>query len=121
MEAIQPGRLLRRNRAADAESTRIARFGAGFRVEGAIDSAREGGVHYVRFSRPFFDGCAGDQYKSPVQRNRAFGTNADPVVRLTVGDMRRRLAQSDCEPEHEQKLRIALPPGSDVRSFTVLI
>ena len=50
MEAIQPGRLLRRNRAADAESTRIARFGAGFRVEGAIDSAREGGVHYVRFS-----------------------------------------------------------------------
>jgi hypothetical protein len=46
-----------------------------------------------------------------------YDTNIDPVVRLAAGDIRKRLAQYYCEPEHEHALRIALPPGSYVPEF----
>lgn len=46
-----------------------------------------------------------------------YDTNTDPVVRITAGEIRKRLAQYYCEPEHENELRIELPLGSYVPTF----
>lgn len=46
-----------------------------------------------------------------------YDTNLDPVVRITAGEVRKRLAQYYCEPAHESELRIELPPGSYVPEF----
>ena len=46
-----------------------------------------------------------------------YDTNADPIVRLSAGEIRKRLAQYYCEPEHERELRIALPTGSYTVEF----
>src|ERR1039458_1027121 len=43
-----------------------------------------------------------------------YDTNIDPVVRITAGEIRKRLAQYYCEPEHEGELRIELRSGSYV-------
>ena len=50
-------------------------------------------------------------------RRPDYDTNIDPIVRLTAGDIRKRLAQYYCEPEHERELRILLPSGSYVPEF----
>ena len=50
-------------------------------------------------------------------RSPDYDTNADPIVRLTASDIRKRLAQYYCEPEHEAALRIALPTGSYLPEF----
>ncbi len=52
-------------------------------------------------------------------RAAEYDSNVDPIVRLTAGDIRKRLAQYYCEPQHEAELRIALPSGSYVPEFTV--
>ena len=44
-----------------------------------------------------------------------YDTNADPVVRISAGEVRKRLAQY--YQEHPQELRIELPPGSYVPHF----
>jgi hypothetical protein len=44
-----------------------------------------------------------------------YDTNADPVVRISAGEVRKRLAQY--YQEHPQELRIDLPPGSYVPHF----
>ncbi len=44
-----------------------------------------------------------------------YDSNADPVVRVTAGEVRRRLAQY--YQEHPDELRIDLPPGSYVPHF----
>ncbi len=41
-----------------------------------------------------------------------YDTNADPVVRITAGEIRKRLAQYYQAPGHEHELRIDLPLGS---------
>ena len=41
----------------------------------------------------------------------------DPVVRVTAGKVRERIAQYYHEPEHYQELRIDLPPGSYIAEF----
>lgn len=46
-----------------------------------------------------------------------YDTNADPIVRLAAGEIRKRLAQYYCEPEHEGELKISLPSGSYVPEF----
>ncbi len=48
-----------------------------------------------------------------------YDSNADPVVRVTAGEVRRRLAQY--YQEHPDELRIDLPPGSYVPHFHSLV
>ena len=52
-------------------------------------------------------------------REPNYDSNADPVVRVTAGEIRKRIAQYYHEPGHEAELRINLPPGSYVPEFEV--
>jgi hypothetical protein len=46
-----------------------------------------------------------------------YDTNEDPIVRVTAGEIRKRIAQYYQEPGHEGELRIGLPLGSYVPHF----
>lgn len=46
-----------------------------------------------------------------------YDTNADPVVRVTAGEVRKRLAQYYQATEHTDEIRIDLPTGSYVPRF----
>lgn len=46
-----------------------------------------------------------------------YDTNADPIVRVTAGEIRKRIAQYYQEPGHEEELRVYLPVGSYVPQF----
>jgi hypothetical protein len=46
-----------------------------------------------------------------------YDTNADPVVRVTAGEIRKRIAQYYQADGHEHELRIDLPVGSYVPQF----
>ncbi len=46
-----------------------------------------------------------------------YDLNADPVVRVTAGEVRKRLAQYYYAPEHQEELRIELRPGSYIPEF----
>jgi hypothetical protein len=46
-----------------------------------------------------------------------YDTNEDPIVRVTAGEIRKRIAQYYQEPGHEEELRIDLPLGSYVPHF----
>ena len=50
-------------------------------------------------------------------RDPDYDTNDDPVVRITAGEIRKKIAQYYHEPGHESELRIDLPPGSYVPEF----
>ena len=50
-------------------------------------------------------------------RNPGYDTNADPIVRATAGEIRKRIAQYYHEPGHDAELRIDLAPGSYVPEF----
>src|SRR4051812_37473883 len=50
-------------------------------------------------------------------REPDYDTNDDPVVRLTAGEVRKRIAQYYHEPSHESELRIDLPSGSYIAEF----
>ncbi|MGD0616700.1 MAG: hypothetical protein ABSB67_03475 [Bryobacteraceae bacterium] len=50
-------------------------------------------------------------------RSQDYDTNADPIVRATAGDIRKRIAQYYHEPGHENEIRIDLPSGSYVPEF----
>jgi len=50
-------------------------------------------------------------------REPDYDTNADPVVRTTAGEVRKRIAQYYSEPGHDGELRIDLLPGSYVPEF----
>jgi hypothetical protein len=52
-------------------------------------------------------------------RDPNYDTGLDPVVRVTAGEVRKRIAQYYHEPGHEQELLIDLQPGSYVPEFTV--
>jgi hypothetical protein len=45
-------------------------------------------------------------------REPTYDTSADPIVRVTAGEVRRRLGQYYAEEAHHLDLRIDLPPGS---------
>jgi hypothetical protein len=51
-------------------------------------------------------------------REPTYDTSTDPVVRVTAGEVRRRLAQYYAEEAHHQDLRIDLPPGSYAPTYT---
>ena len=50
-------------------------------------------------------------------RKSNYDTNDDPIVRVTAGEIRKRIAQYYQEPGHEEELRIDLPLGSYVPHF----
>ena len=52
-------------------------------------------------------------------REPHYDTNADPIVRTTAGEIRKRIAQYYHEPGHENEIRIDLPPGSYVPEFSI--
>ena len=52
-------------------------------------------------------------------RNPDYDTGADPVVRATASEVRRRLAQYYQAPGHEHEIRIGLSPGSYIPEFAV--
>jgi hypothetical protein len=51
-------------------------------------------------------------------REPSYDTAADPIVRVTAGEIRRRLGQYYAEPAHQRELRIDLPAGSYTPTFT---
>jgi len=50
-------------------------------------------------------------------RDADYDTNDDPVVRITAGEIRKRIAQYYHEAGHETEPRIDLPPGSYIPEF----
>lgn len=50
-------------------------------------------------------------------RQPDYDTNTDPVVRITAGEIRKRIAQYYHEPGHENEFRIDLPCGCYVPEF----
>lgn len=46
-----------------------------------------------------------------------YDTGADPIVRVTAAEIRKRVAQYYQEPEHDDELRITLPSGSYIPQF----
>jgi hypothetical protein len=50
-------------------------------------------------------------------RDADYDTNADPVVRTSACEVRKRIAQYYHEPGHEDEIRIDLPAGSYVPEF----
>jgi hypothetical protein len=50
-------------------------------------------------------------------RNPEYDTSADPIVRVTAAEIRKRVAQYYQDPSHGSELRIALLSGSYVPSF----
>jgi hypothetical protein len=50
-------------------------------------------------------------------RSPDYDTNTDPVVRITAGEIRKRIAQYYHEPGRENEVRIDLPCGSYVPEF----
>jgi len=65
----------------------------------------------------------GDQLKERTLGIEVFGrdagydTTADPIVRVTAAEIRKRIAQYYQEPGHTDELRISLPPGSYLPHF----
>lgn len=50
-------------------------------------------------------------------RGADYDTNADPVVRTSACEVRKRIAQYYHEPGHEEEIRIDLPSGSYIPEF----
>ena len=46
-----------------------------------------------------------------------YDTTEDPIVRVTAGEIRKRIAQYYQEPGHEREMRLLLPSGSYVPQF----
>lgn len=52
-------------------------------------------------------------------RDVHYDVSSDPIVRVAAGDIRKRLAQYYIQPGHEHELRIELPPGSYIATFSM--
>jgi hypothetical protein len=50
-------------------------------------------------------------------RDAAYDTSADPIVRVTAAEIRKRMAQYYQDAAHEEELRISLPSGSYIPQF----
>src|SRR5579883_1651777 len=69
-------------------------------LQGASDELKERTLGIAVFRRP-----------------PEYDTSADPVVRNTASEVRKRLEEYYSEAGHEQELRISLPPGGYVPEF----
>jgi hypothetical protein len=52
------------------------------------------------------------------RRDAAYDTNADPVVRIAVSEVRKKLAQYYFDSGHQRQVRITIPVGSYVPEFS---
>lgn len=50
-------------------------------------------------------------------RDAEYDTASDPIVRVTAGEVRKRLAQYYQDPAHKHELRVTLPSGSYIPQF----
>jgi hypothetical protein len=50
-------------------------------------------------------------------KDPSYDTTEDPIVRVTAGEIRKRIAQYYQEPGHEREIRLLLPSGSYVPQF----
>ena len=50
-------------------------------------------------------------------KDPSYDTTEDPIVRVTAGEIRKRIAQYYQEPGHEHEIRVLLPPGSYAPQF----
>ena len=50
-------------------------------------------------------------------KDPSYDTTDDPIVRVTAGEIRKRIAQYYQEPGHEHEIKVLLPPGSYVPQF----
>ena len=55
--------------------------------------------------------------RTVFDRDSDYDSNADPIVRVTAGEVRKRIAQYYQEPGHEHEWKIYLPLGSYVPRF----
>lgn len=78
----------------------LLRFVVEQRLDGNSDQVKERSIGIEVFGRP-----------------PGYDANADPVVRVTAGEIRKRLAQYYYDPAHAEELRIELPVGSYVPVF----
>jgi hypothetical protein len=51
-------------------------------------------------------------------KDPSYDTTDDPIVRVTAGEIRKRIAQYYQEPGHEHEIRVLLPAGSYVPQFS---
>jgi hypothetical protein len=51
------------------------------------------------------------------EKKADYDTTADPIVRVTAVEIRKRIAQYYQEPGHESEIRLLLPPGAYVPQF----
>ena len=70
--------------------------------------------HALTSTRPLKERTIGHEV---FEREPAYDTGQDPVVRMTAGEVRKRLAQYYQQPEHQAELLIAYQPGSYVPEF----
>ena len=82
----------------------LLRFVVEQTLEGYADQVKERSIGMEVFGRP-----------------PGYDANADPVVRVTAGEIRKRLAQYYYDPSHSEELRIELPTGSYVPVFQRLV
>ncbi len=78
----------------------LLRFVVEQSLEGNADQVKERLIGMEVFNRP-----------------PGYDANADPVVRVTAGEIRKRLAQYYYDPAHSEEIRIELPTGSYVPVF----
>jgi len=78
----------------------LLRFVVEQTLEGNADQVKERLIGMEVFNRP-----------------PGYDANADPVVRITAGETRKRLAQYYYDPSHSDEIRIELPTGSYVPVF----
>jgi len=82
----------------------LLRFVVEQTLEGNADQVKERSIGMEVFARP-----------------PGYDANADPVVRVTAGEIRKRLAQYYYDPSHSNEIRIELPTGSYVPIFQRLV
>jgi hypothetical protein len=78
----------------------LLRFVVEQTLDGNADQVKERSIGMEVFGRP-----------------PGYDANADPVVRVTAGEIRKRLAQYYYDPAHADEIRIELPTGSYVPVF----
>src|ERR1700722_12657929 len=82
----------------------LLRFVVEQTLDGNADQVKERSIGMEVFGRP-----------------PGYDANADPVVRVTAGEIRKRLAQYYYDPAHTDEIRIELPTGSYVPIFQRIV
>lgn len=117
-----PGLLLMDNERKEISPEAVERQLNRLRSSTLFSHSRRYPIFLEYVVRKTLDG-RGDELKERTVGIEAFGRpagydlNADPVVRVTAGEVRKRLAQYYYEADHHFELRIELHPGSYIPEF----